>query len=373
MLETIKSSFKDINKKTLLYAGIGIGGFLVLILIITLVARMSIKSYKGYEDVEVSLVEAAEKYYADNSEFLPTTVKTTTVVSSKTLSSNGYISPLEELLKNGSECSAQVVVTKLESGYDYTPYLDCGEYYSSLELYNRILEDNEIVDEGIGLYRIDNEHVFRGEVKNNFVMLNDKLWRIMRIDEENNVVLISEFKTKTFAWDDRYNEETSSSDGINNYNLSRIKDTIETQYYNDEIITKNERSKVVSDYLCVGARTYESTSSRLTTECVTKSEELSPIGLITASEYMMASIDENCKTVFDKTCINYNYLTSYTSSYWTITPGVKKSSYAYAVSTSGITESRAATSKQIRYVIKLGTKAIYNSGSGTQSDPYKIR
>lgn len=364
---------KNIDKKTLKVGIIGLSALVVLIIIISALVNLTDKTYSSYEEAEQKLVSAAGKYYEDNPGALPITEKNTSVVSANTLAIGGYISPLEDLLSDGENCTAQVVVSKVGGSYEYTPYLDCGAAYESLELYNKVLEDNVVVTEGIGLYADSGDKVFRGEVKNNYVMLNENLWRIVRIDSENNIVLVSEFRTDTKLWDDRYNDATGGTYGINNYNLSRVKESIETDYYGTELLTDSEKAKVITTKWCIGQRTLTEVGDYKTVECKTMSEEESPIGLLTVGEYMKASIDDGCKTLEDKNCTNYNYITNYENTFWSLTASPKSTSYAYYITTSGVYESKTNTSKKVRYVINLGPKSIYLSGTGTAEDPYKIK
>lgn len=360
------------DKKTLWLLIGGLGGIILLILILVLLNKLTQKEYLSYEKVELKLVNAAEKYYNDNQNLLPNVEGGTSTVTLTTLVNGEYIKPLNKYLKDGDSCDARVVVTKYLS-YDYVPYLNCGENYLSTELYKKVLTDNTITNTGAGLYNMGNEKVFRGEVKNNYIMLNDKLWRIARIDENNNLVLISNFRTESYEWDNRYNQEIDLDYGINNYNLSRIKETIENDYYNGELLTDKEKSKVVPTKACIGLRKNDESGSYKIIECKELTEKEVPIRLLTVGEYLEASIDPYCKTLEDKGCINYNYIHDLLNSFWTITKGQKNSSYVYNITSSGVSETRTNSAKQVRYVINLGTKTIYSTGSGTYEDPYKIR
>ena len=369
----IKDAFKEMDKSTLWWIFGGLGGLILLIVILTLLSRVTIKTYDTYDKVENRLVEAAKKYYTDNSVLLPLTAGNSSTVTLDTLVVGEYIKPLEKYIKNGENCDATVVVTKLTSDYDYIPYLNCGSDYTSIELYKRVLEDNVITISGFGLYEIGNEKIFRGEIKNNYILLNNQLWRITRIDSNNNLVLISDFKTDFFEWDDRYNQEIDSNDGINNYNLSRIKDTIENQYNSGSLLSSKEKSKVVYSKACIGGRNYTEEGSFSDIECKELSDEEVPIRLLTVGEYIEASVDTNCKTIQDKACTNYNYLHDLQMGFWTITKGQKNSAHVYAISTNGVSESRANVVRQVRYVVTLGSKTFYSKGSGTYEDPYVIK
>ena len=369
----IKDAFKEMDKKTLWWLIGGLGGIILLIVILNVLSNITITRYESYEKVENRLVEAAKKYYAANDVLLPLSVNNSSTVDLETLVVGEYIKPLNKYLKNGEACDASVVVTKLLSNYDYIPYLNCGTDYTSIELYKKVLEDNDIVSSGFGLYDKNNEKVFRGEVKNNYVSLNKQLWRIVRIDSSNNVVLLSNFKTEFYEWDNRYNQEVDSNYGINNYNLSRIKDTIENEFNSDNLLNTSEKSKVVYSKACIGSRGYTESGFVSDVECKELSEEEAPIRLLTLGEYMDASIDPNCKTPEDRACMNYNYIHDLQMGFWTITKGQKNSSYVYNISVNGVTESKASTTRQVRYVILLSPKAFYSKGSGTYDDPYFIK
>ena len=71
-------------------------------------------------------------------------------------------------------CGGAVQVQKSGSEYLYTPYLNCGENYATVELYKKVLSDNSIVTSGYGLYNMDYAKVFRGEDVNNFVKLENE-------------------------------------------------------------------------------------------------------------------------------------------------------------------------------------------------------
>ena len=369
----ILDAFKGMDKKTLFWLLGGLGGIVLLIIILNLVSKVSVKSYESYEKVETRLVEAAKKYYKENEIFLPSNVNSSSVVTLNTLLVGEYIKPLNNYLKNGDICDATVSVTKLSNDYDYTPYLNCGSDYTSIELYKTILEDNAISGSGVGLYAIDGEKVFRGEVKNNYVSLNEKLWRIVKIDSNNNIVLISNFKTDPFAWDDRYNQDVNGNSGINNYNVSRIKDKIEEDYNGDKLFKTSEKSKLVYTKACIGGRKAEESGSISSVECSELTENEVPIRLLTVGEYVQASIDPNCDSPDDKVCVNYNYIHDLNASFWTITKAEKDSSYVYYISTNGLSESKANVRRQVRYVVTLSSKAFYSKGSGTYDDPYIIK
>ncbi len=370
---SVIDALKSMDKKTIILLVGGIGGIILLILILNLLSKATTKTYDSYEDVENRLVEAAKNYYQDNSAYLPIVDRTTNSVTLNTLVAGQYIKTLDNYIKNAESCDAVVTVLKTPTAYEYTPYLNCGTDYITIELYKKVLEDNTITTTGVGLYSMDGEKVFRGEVKNNFIMLDDKLWRIVKVDENNNLVLMSHFKTESYTWDDRYNQEVETNNGINDYNVSRIKETIEKDYYDGTILSDASKNKIVYTKACLGSRKLEESGSIKEIECSERTTDEVPIRMLMIGEYIQASIDPNCTTPSSKSCINYNYMNDMKASFWTITKGQRNSSYVYNIASSGVYETVANAYKQVRYVILLGTRAFYLSGSGTIEDPYKIK
>lgn len=361
------------DRKTLWWIIGGLGGIILLIVILSILGKQSEEKYYTYSEVENKLIEAAKNYYANNVDYLPKEDKMTSTVTLNNLIEENYIKPLNKYLEYGDTCSAKVVVSKKNLIYDYLPYLDCGSRYTSIELYKKVLGTNKIVTKGYGLYNIDGEKVFRGEVKNNYVMLNERLWRILRIDENNNLVLMSEFETYLRKWDDRYNINVDSYSGINNFEMSRIKEGLVNKYYNGVIFTSLEKNKIVFSKACIGSRGYNDSRNMKQVECSELSEQELPLRLLTVWEYLISSIDPNCKTIKDKGCTNYNFINDYAQLSWSITKVPSTSTKVYLISTNGISEAVTNKEHQVRYVVLLGPKAFYSSGNGTRKYPYIIK
>ena len=71
-------------------------------------------------------------------------------------------------------------------------------------------------------------------------------------------------------------------------------------------------------------------------------------------------------------CNNYNYLTNYSNSFWLITADSESTFKGYKFS-SGITQTRLATSGVARIVLNITKNSVYVSGNGTYNDPYIIK
>ena len=343
-----------------------------------------------YGELETKLQNAAIKYINKNKKLLPSSVDEVTKIKLSTLQSNNYIGKLVSVDNKGTTCDGYVDITKIsddKEDYRYTPFISCGKYYTTKTIGDYVI-DLETKDgtynrtSDAGLYKIGNEYVFRGENVNNYIVLDSRLYRIIKVDSEKSLQLISvEGTENTYTWDDRYNVDKQREDGINIFAKSRLYDTLGILYDSsnvedgEEFFTANEKNYIISHDYCIGKRSLNDTNIYSGAECK-ETMELK-VGLITISEYARTSIDPNCASVFDKSCANYNYFNALgkRSSYSFVTlTGVLDNTYEYyRVRYEEVTPTRAAVSNQLYPVIYINSKTIYSSGTGTVTDPYVVR
>lgn len=371
------NSMDDLKKRMFLLMGIIIGGTILLLIILYIASLATPKTY-SYETIENIMTTAAKSYFKDNSTYLPKEDGDVVEVDVTNLVAGGYMKDLSEYTKEGVSCSGTVQVGKSGSEYSYTPTLNCGEAYSTTKLYEKIINDDNIVTSGYGLYSRNGSYVYRGEEVDNYVQLDNSLWRIVKVTSNKNIVLISEGLQSGQPWDDRYNETSSYAAGINTYSASRIKEYLNKIYKNpsekdnEKILSKGDKANLVSYNICTGKKPETSSAFDNVEEC---SDHLNnqKLGLLTVSDYVYASIDPNCKTITSKTCQNYNYL-DINKAWWLVTANSANTVSVYKVDNSGnVKSSEANTYAIVRPVIYLDSKVLYKSGNGTEQKPYKIR
>ena len=352
--------------------------FVVILLVVLWLASLVNGAKATYEDVELIMKDAAVSYMADHPEYYPKNDGDIVEVPADNLVAEGKMRDLSQYFGEGM-CSGKVQVEKAGSDYLYTPYLNCGEEYTTVELYRKIAENNEIVKEGNGLYSTNEGYIFRGENIDNYVKLDNALWRIVKINNDGNVVLIlSNGIVNSKPWDNRFNEEKNYEAGLNNYNVSRIKDYLKDVYagnveFDDEkVLSDKDRARIVSYSLCVGKRSMDSTSKNNSEECKQKLQD-QKLGLLTLSEYLYASLDENCKSANTKSCTNYNYL-AIDEEWWLATASTANDYEVFKVDRWGIVQvDTAGTYSQVRPVVYLNSRAMYLGGKGTLQDPYTVK
>lgn len=385
------NAIKKMDKKMLRMICFIFGVIIILIIVIVVVSLFT-GGKLSYSKIENKMVSAAQNYYKDNDNLLPKKVGEVVEIDVMTLASNSYIKDLSEYTKESVICEGKVIVAKTDDNYDYVPYLDCGTEYKTEFLTEKLLEN--VTNTGEGLYKLDdvvelgdplefddegydlatNEllkgYIYRGENVNNYIKIDDSLYRIVQIDGNNDITVITEYKKKKGPYDDRYNSDALQNYGINDYTVSRAYENIKKAYDDldeDSMIKK----KITSKNICVGARNVDDVSTDGSSEC-SKVMKNQHYGLITIANFMNASLSEECKNALSTECHNYNYLTKLDSPFWTITPSTENSYTAYRVGdiTEGVRTNKNAT---YRYVYYLSNRLRYVSGSGTENDPYIVK
>ena len=352
--------------------------FFGLLIIVWIATSITPKKYT-YENVEEILQNAAIAYFNDYPENLPKSEGSGVEIDYTNLVAAGKMKDLSVYVGEGKTCTAVVQVQKSANEYLYTPYLNCGEDYSTMELYKAVLSQGTVNQGEYGLYAMNGEYIYRGETVNNYVKLDQGLWRIVKVTAKGNVVLIKDDEVGyQTLYDDRYNEEQKWSSGINSFGASRIKDKIELMYQepkekqNEVFLSNNDKKRLVRFNLCIGKRGKSDTGKDNSIECKT-TQANTKVGLLTVSEYMRASIDSNCTITLSKSCSNYNYLrTKY--SWWLVTPNSESTSEVYAITERGIIESNMASSyASVRPVIYLNERTMYKGGKGTKTKPFLLK
>ena len=374
--DTKKNVNNDELKKRMKKMAIYImGGFVILMVILAILSLFTKKNY-SYDDIETILKNSAIDYFSDHKKNLPVNANQIVEITDKTLTSSEYMKSLDEYVKSGVSCSGKVVVRKVDNNYSYIPYLDCGSSYSSKPLYTALTK--KVVTSGDGIYKTNDGYVFRGENVNNYVQLDKSLWRVVKINSDNSIVLLLNGSYSFgYSWDDRYNKELDYNAGINDYKASRIKSYLNDIYNdNDEddaILSKSDRLRLVKFNLCIGSRSTGEASKDNSLEC-SQTVADQKIGLLTVSDYMNASLDASCDSSISYSCQNYNYLATADSDWWLGTSVYGTTDEVFSVGDVGVINNESASSyADIRPIVSLSNTTFISGGKGTKNNPYKLK
>ncbi|MBR6073137.1 MAG: hypothetical protein IKP76_02315 [Bacilli bacterium] len=380
------------DKKMLKIIGIVAGVFVVFIILLFIIAACSKKRFE-FVKFQDEMIAAAKNYYKNNEKELPNEDGKTKKVTLKQLINDGYLQEPSKTYKDETlQCDGSITVTNNGGTYLYSPSLTCGKDHRTQLFKDKVLDDS-LVTEGVGLYetkinyitteedvtnpKYKDAYVFRGEVTNNYVKINgtDKLFRIIRINEDGTIRLIATESEEGTEWDNRYNYEQDEKIGINEYIYkdinSRMKDSIANYYNNSTLMPDSIKPYIVSQGLCLGKRGADDSTKDGSTEC-TVGLLNQKLGLLSAYEYLNASLDEHCLTTTDESCSNYNWMTSI-KYVWTQTAFNGDTYSVWYVGVNNLRKTTAEGQNEWNVVFNISEKVTYVSGTGTKEDPYIIK
>lgn len=356
------------NKKLYIYFGTGIGVMLLIIAIILIISIMT-GGRLSYSALESKIDKVALNYALDRKDILPIAGEETTIEYQNLVDAK-KIKPLNEMLKDKTaECNVTIKIKNNNDHYLALSNLDCGDKYQTATLKDKILRNNQVVTSSYGLYKINNEYIFRGEVVNNYVKFNNKIWRIIKITSNGDIRLIETTRNESYVWDNRYNNDRNSNTGINNYRVSRMRDTLNDIY--EKEFDDTTKAYIKKQNVCLGKRDSESVNNTGALEC-TDILENQYISLLQANEFVIASIDKNCIALTDSSCSNYNYIANFDKTFWSITADTYRTDKVYKIS-STVMSSNASNSGYVKIVIHLDGDVTTSSGDGSESNPYEIK
>lgn len=357
-----------------------IGIFVGIIVILFLFSSCSNGgSSSKLKTIRTDMVQAAYSYYSKDAhkDELPQDDGTSTSITLKKLVQEGEIGEPSQAYKDETiKCTGEVFVENNNGHFLYTPYVECksddkDNNVSSIYLKDKIIEDQK-VETGVGLYEMGNTYVERGEVKNNYIMIDEELFRIVRINEDGTIRIFANESIDNIIWDNRYNIEETYNYGINDYisnNIpSRINEKLDKAYnsrFSDKL-----KALLVTQELCVGKRSVGDSTKDGSTECSNKVK--AQIGALSIYEYLQASLDTECVLPNSRNCSNYNWLGDRSYASWLITADADSTYQAYYVD--GTVQLTSCNSPDSVFpVFNLSANVLYSEGSGTEEDPYQIR
>ena len=365
------------NKKMIIMLCSVVAVILLIIVIMMLFVGVQSRTLE-YSEIEERILSAGKNYYEDNKDKLPEAG--TTSIDTGTLVVEGYLNDLSQYTEEGVTCRGNLYVTKTPSDYSYRVNLDCGSSYATKK-FKDVVMDN-LVTSGSGLYEdvqvnpndaesMHTVYVFKGDNVNNYIKVGDYYWQIIKVFENGEIMVAGDPELLRTSWDDRFNIDVDAYRGINEYKVSRMRDSIVSEVVEDSDGYLMIKSLITPHTACVGKRYLNDTSRDGSAECA---ETLSNqyFSLISAYDYMNASMDHNCKIALDESCYNYNYLASFGDETWTIT-GVADNTHEVYYINSTLERNYANMTLGVRLLAYLDSNVTYVSGTGTYDDPYILK
>lgn len=356
---------------------IGTGIFLLIIIFLMIFVSCSSKGkIYSYNEIEKILIQKTKAAYGKGSNLPGLNQKID--ISIEELVNKGLVKTINEYTQDETtSCSAKVTIYNNNGYYLYEPNINCGEKYKTKTLQETLIKDS-LVETGNGLYKVDDEYIFKGDNVKNYIKLNDVLYRIVSINSDGSVRLMENKKNSESTmttWDDRYNTDKQYNAGINNYSAnglnSRIKDKIHS-IYEGSTYTDDVKAYFINKESCIGKRSINELENTGIYECAVKSESY-PISILALYEYSRASLDPNCTGFVNSSCTNYNYFASISNGFWTLTADKDTSYKAYKISSGSVMISNASNPAYLLIVININGNTVINSeGNGSENNPYII-
>lgn len=347
-----------------------LGATIIIIVVLLLVSSCSGKS-KSYSSIENDMVSAAKNYYANHKSNLPKEEGNSIKVTIGTLIDYELLEEVKDPNNKNQTCSGYVEVTKVGDEYAYTPFLTCKGNYEPEYLVDKI-KNSKLDEYGNGVYEMDGEYVYRGDDVNNYLKFNNQVWRIMRVNSNNEIkIILDQYTEDEYTWETSYNITQEDTVGItDDYLNTNIRKEL-LEYYNSSFSTEEKKLIVLKDW-CIGSLNIEEDFNKAK-EC-SKIKENEYVGLINLSDYKDATLDKTCTKPNQEQCNNRNYLTKTAKIFsWTMNT-VEGNNYQVLCFFNGkIIKYDASDKNSISPVVYLASNTIIKSGYGTEESPYIIK
>jgi len=259
--------------------------------------------------------------------------------------------------------------------------------------------DVDIVSENDGLYVDEYEtgrYLYKGANPNNYITFNDESWRIISLENDGTLKIMKNSSIGDMVW---YGDYTYTGEEKFNWNESSLYNYLNGTYYNNlKPVAQNQI--VLGTFYTGEVKNSEKDLSVLLMDEKTKPQS-SKVALPTASEYVRASINPECKSIYNysfsdenKKCYynasTHNWMfnltkTSTKKSFWTLNKAYRSYMIMFVcgfeipadgdgfLETTGSLENDSVNNSQKGVIPALYLKSdITLSGEGTESSPYTI-
>lgn len=198
------------------------------------------------------------------------------------------------------------------------------------------IQSKGVTSKGDGVYSNSGELVFKGTNVNNYVMYSNMLFRIVKVNRDNSVMLVTDSTISELMFDN----------SKSNYTNSNINDYLENVFYTK---LNNPKKYLTNNTICEDIIT---DASNLT--CNNK--KTSKVGLISIADYLNSKNEDS-------------YLNN-TSSFWLYNP--KDSNTSWYISEGNLGNSNIKNIHGVKAVITLKNTVNSIKGNGSKEKPYII-
>ncbi len=205
-----------------------------------------------------------------------------------------------------------------------------------------VRKNNPVIYEGDGLYSVKGTFVFKGDVDTNYVRYSNLLWRIVKIYNDNSILLITDDYVNNLMWDDDSND----------YKESNIRNWLIENGNNTGIFEKSLRDK--DKYLQPNTLCKDNVEDLESFSC-TETVATDYVSLLNLNDYVNSLNDGS------------SYMNNSNNIWLSTSAG---DDMVWHVSEGNVSKSKPDNGYSIKPIITLKKTAVVQSGSGTISDPY---
>lgn len=229
--------------------------------------------------------------------------------------------------------------------YYYRQFNKKTESGETIQLLSSVIRtNNPNVTIGDGLYNIANEYIFKGKNVNNYVMYSGLLWRIVKINNDGSINLVTEDIMNEFMW----GTENSK------YNTSQVRTWLNKTEDNTGIFYKNlynPEEYLKNSTLCLD--TISNIGSSICKDMLTDDM----VGMLSLSDYTNSIVD-------DETYLNIE------DEYWL--SSLSSEGNAWFVDFDKISKTIVTDAYGVRPTVTLNSTVSFESGDGSKENPYTI-
>ena len=206
---------------------------------------------------------------------------------------------------------------------------------------NGLITSSEVVSDGVGLHKKDNEFYFKGNVDNNYVLFSNRVFRVIRVNSDNTVKLLSNDNISSFMWGKNKNYDNSN---LRNW-ITKTKLEFSGVYYNTLPSKYLSKTKWTEDTITDGKIQ------------VSKKENSDFVVIPSIYDYTVAGGSES-------------YFNN--GKVYQLLGHDKDGDNLYVDEDGSLQKSDALEGYGVRAVITLKANSVVSSGDGTIKNPYVI-
>ena len=216
----------------------------------------------------------------------------------------------------------------------YNPKVDSSD--GSVLLAQNITGNSEIVYQGSGLYSSSGNYIYKGDVKDNYIMYNNMLWRILKINVDNSIDIILDDYINILPW----NKE------VTNFASSSIND-----YLNKDFLNNLDKDLLVKVNYC------EDKIEDLNSITCDKKNNEQYVKLLDITSFLNSVKEKK------------SFLVSDDEIFWLSDYNTDKVWHTNSVN---VSQSDSNIFYEVRPVVKLKNTVTYSKGEGKKDNPYIV-